>query len=127
MNGIVGCKPTRGLVSTAGVVPACRSLDCVSVLAVDVADAAAVLSVIAGYNPADPWSRPVPLPSAPPAPASPARAARRVRIAVGQDLDFCGDDAMRAAYHASVERIGEAIAAAGESVTRRDRRSPEGR
>ncbi|HKS53604.1 MAG TPA: amidase family protein, partial [Pseudonocardiaceae bacterium] len=32
MNGIVGCKPTRGLVSTAGVVPACRSLDCVSIL-----------------------------------------------------------------------------------------------
>ena len=112
MNGIVGCKPTRGLVSTAGVVPACRSLDCVSVLAVDVADAAAVLSVIAGYDPADPWSRRV---HRLPAPASPARAARRVRIAVGQDLDFCGDVPMRAAYHASVDRIAGAIAA-GESV-----------
>ena len=32
-NNIVGLKPTRGLVSTRGVVPACRSLDCVSVFA----------------------------------------------------------------------------------------------
>ena len=41
LNGIVGLKPTRGLVSTAGVVPACRSLDCVSVFASDLDDAAA--------------------------------------------------------------------------------------
>ena len=41
MNGIVGLKPTRGLVGTSGVVPACRSLDCVAVFARDVADAAA--------------------------------------------------------------------------------------
>jgi allophanate hydrolase len=42
MNGIVDCKPTRGLISTAGVVPACRSLDWVSILTANVADAAAV-------------------------------------------------------------------------------------
>lgn len=47
MNGIVGLKPTRGLVSTAGVVPACRSLDCVSVFAPDVAGARDVLAVLA--------------------------------------------------------------------------------
>jgi allophanate hydrolase len=57
MNGIVGLKPTRGLVSTAGVVPACRSLDCVSVFASDLDDAQLVLSVLAGPDPADPWSR----------------------------------------------------------------------
>ena len=39
MNGIVGLKPTRGLISTTGVVAACRSLDCVSVFATTVADA----------------------------------------------------------------------------------------
>jgi allophanate hydrolase len=57
MNGIIGLKPTRGLVSTAGVVPACRSLDCVSVFATDIDDARLVLSVLAGPDPADPWSR----------------------------------------------------------------------
>jgi allophanate hydrolase len=57
MNGVVGLKPTRGLVSTAGVVPACRSLDCVSVFARDLDDAAAVLAVAAGPDDTDPWSR----------------------------------------------------------------------
>ena len=44
-NNLVGLKPTRGLLSTRGVVPACRSLDCVSVFARTCADAAAVLAV----------------------------------------------------------------------------------
>ena len=57
LNGIVGLKPTRGLVPTTGVVPACRSLDCVSVFTTDVPDAADVLAVLAGPDPADPWSR----------------------------------------------------------------------
>ena len=60
MNGIVGVKPTRGLVSTVGVVPACRSLDCVSIFATEVADATAVLDVAAGYSPDDPWGRRAP-------------------------------------------------------------------
>jgi len=46
-NGIVGLKPSRGLVSIDGVVPACRSIDCVSVFARTVADAAVVLDVLA--------------------------------------------------------------------------------
>jgi allophanate hydrolase len=57
MNGIVGLKPTRGLVSVDGVVPACRSLDCVSVFARSVDDAADVLDVLAFPDPHDPWSR----------------------------------------------------------------------
>ena len=55
-NNIVGLKPTPGRVSSAGVVPACRSIDCVSVLALTVADAAQVLSVIEGPDPADAYS-----------------------------------------------------------------------
>src|SRR5580704_17578620 len=47
-NNIVGLKPTRGLVSASGTVPACRSLDCVSVFALTVPDAAAVLEAIRG-------------------------------------------------------------------------------
>ena len=57
MNGIVALKPSLGLVPARGVVPACRSLDCVSVFAQTVADAAAVLAVIAGPDAADPYSR----------------------------------------------------------------------
>ena len=56
-NHIVGCKPTPGRVSTAGVLPACRSLDCVSVFALTAGDAATVLSVIEGADAADDYSR----------------------------------------------------------------------
>ncbi len=47
-NNLIGCKPTPGIVSTDGVVPACRSLDCVSLLTLTVADAATVFPVLAG-------------------------------------------------------------------------------
>ena len=60
-NGIVGMKPTRGRLSTVGVVPACRSLDCVSTFATSVDGAARAADVAAGYDPADPWSTPVPV------------------------------------------------------------------
>jgi allophanate hydrolase len=60
-NGIVGVKPTRGLVGSAGVVPACRSLDCVSVFSPDVEGGRRALAALAGLDPADPYSR-VPLP-----------------------------------------------------------------
>lgn len=56
-NNIVGLKPTRGLISLAGVVPACRSLDCVSVFAMTCADAYQILKVSARKDPADPFSR----------------------------------------------------------------------
>jgi allophanate hydrolase len=57
MNGIAGVKPTRGLLPTVGVVPACRSLDCVSVFAADVAEAAEVAGLAAGPVAGDPWGR----------------------------------------------------------------------
>ncbi len=56
-NGIVGLKPTRGALSTKGVVPACRTLDCVSIFALSCADAARVLDVAGGFDIADPYSR----------------------------------------------------------------------
>ena len=55
-NGLVGLKPTPGRVSTFGVLPACRTLDCVSIFAHSVDDAAQVLSVIEGPDDADPYS-----------------------------------------------------------------------
>src|SRR5215510_4661651 len=57
LSNIAGLKPSLGLVSTAGVVPACRTLDCVSVLALTVDDAFAALAAIAGFDNADPYSR----------------------------------------------------------------------
>ncbi len=56
-QNLVGLKPTRGWLSTRGVVPACRSLDCVSVFALTVEDAALVARIAGGFDPADPFSR----------------------------------------------------------------------
>jgi allophanate hydrolase len=60
LNGIVGLKPTRGWVSARGVVPACRSLDCMSILTARVHDAALVASVLGWFDPEDPYARPRP-------------------------------------------------------------------
>jgi len=62
-NGLVGIKPSRGLVSTRGVVPACRSLDCVTVLARGVTLARRVFEVMVDFDPADPYARRLPLAS----------------------------------------------------------------
>jgi allophanate hydrolase len=89
LNGIVGIKPTRGLLSTLGVVPACRSLDCVSIFARDVATASAVFRTACGRIPGDPWGR---------AGHRPRRNPADLRIAVGADLDFFGDVGQEKAY-----------------------------
>jgi allophanate hydrolase len=68
-TGTVGVKPSPGLASTAGLVPACHSLDCPSVFALTVADGALVLAAMAGPDAADPWTRPAPIPAAEPRPA----------------------------------------------------------
>jgi allophanate hydrolase len=57
LNGVVGLKPTRGRISTRGVVPACASLDCVAIFAASCADARAVLDVLDLYDEDDAWSR----------------------------------------------------------------------
>ncbi len=94
-NGIVGFKPSVGLIGTSGVVPACRSLDCVSLLSTDVATAGRVLAVAAGPDPGDPYSR------APPgaAPRLPWGAAG-ARVAVPRDdqMTFCEDERAAAAW-----------------------------
>ncbi len=58
-NNIVGLKPSLGLVATTGLVPACRSLDCVSIFALTTDDAFASLAAIAGPDRDDPFSRPL--------------------------------------------------------------------
>lgn len=59
-NNIVGHKPTRGLLSNYGVFPACRSLDCVSIFAGSCFDAQQILSITAGLDSQDSYSRPMP-------------------------------------------------------------------
>jgi allophanate hydrolase len=61
-NNLVGWKPTRGLVSTRGVVPACRSLDCVSVFSLTCADSQALARIVSQFDTADPFARPLPPP-----------------------------------------------------------------
>jgi len=100
LGNIVGLKPSLGLVSTAGVVPACRTLDCVSLLALTVDDAFAALAAIAGPDAADPYSRPRRL-------GAPGALPRGLRLGVpmpGQRL-FFGDQAAAAAYDAALARL----------------------
>ncbi|RJS46165.1 allophanate hydrolase [Nocardioides cavernaquae] len=92
-NGLVGLKPSKGLVPTTGTVPACASLDCVTVMTRTVARAREVFTVIAGPDAADPWSRAVPQR---PTPARPV-----IAVPVG-DLDL--DPPHQVAWEASVAR-----------------------
>lgn len=86
-NGIVGLKPTRGLVSARGVLPASRSLDCVSVFTRTVSDARAVLAVVTGHDPEDPWSRAAPGPAAAAVPPDGLRVGLPLDGQVEADLD----------------------------------------
>ena len=61
LNNIVGLKPTLGAVSTRGVVPACRTLDCVSVFALTTPDAWEIHAMMAGFDAADALSRDIAL------------------------------------------------------------------
>jgi allophanate hydrolase len=100
LNNIVGLKPSVGLVSTYGVVPACRTLDCVSVFALTVDDAFAALDVIAGPDHNDAYSRPRPL-------ARLGAMAPGVRIGVPKPAQrlFFGDKTSESVYDAAMARF----------------------
>ncbi|MEO1089179.1 MAG: allophanate hydrolase [Pseudomonadota bacterium] len=103
LNGIVGLKPSLGAISTRGVVPACRTLDCVSVFAATVADAWSAYAVLARYDEGDPYARP--------------RAASRawttmptvMRIGVPNAASrrFFGDDLQAAAFASVMTKLEE--------------------
>jgi len=99
-NNIVGLKPSRGLISNTGVVPACRSLDCVSIFALSADDAADVLAVAKGFDPADPFSRQEEAASAPAAVKG-----ARFGIPRAADLEFFGNREGATLFAAMVERI----------------------
>ena len=107
-NNIVGLKPSRGLLSMRGVVPACRSLDCLSIFALTVADAVCVFDASRRLDRADPYARALPL--------ARARIAVPFRFGVPapNQLEFFGDEAAAFAFHDAVERLrslgGEPVA-----------------
>jgi allophanate hydrolase len=99
-NGLVGVKPTRGLVSTTGVLPACRSLDCVTTLTRDVETARLALSAMVSFDSEDPWARPRPVAL----PPGVAKVMTTVGIPVrGLDLD----EAARSAWDRAVAHAGD--------------------
>lgn len=98
-NNIVGLKPTPGLVSTGGVVPACRSLDCVSVFALTCEDAQRVFEVMRCFDPADVYARPDVRETA----RYHGSAARfRCGVPAATQLEFFGDTAAQAAFGQSL-------------------------
>jgi len=99
LNNIVGLKPSRGLISTRGVVPAAQSVDCVSIFARTVAMAARVLRVAHGHDPEDPYARALTLRSD----AFPPR----FRFGVPSTLEFFGDLESEAAFQHAVQRLRE--------------------
>src|ERR1700704_651647 len=100
LNNIVGLKPSLGLVSTHGVVPACRTLDCVSVFALTVDDAWTALAAMAGPDRAHPYSRNRRLGTPGAMPPHMKLGAPRI----GQRL-FFGDRQYEIGYGAALERL----------------------
>jgi allophanate hydrolase len=93
---LIGCKPTRGLLSCVGVVPACRALDCVSIFAHNAADAATILQVVGKPDSADPFSRAISQ-----APAFP----KSFRFGVPSVLDFSNDPDTPALFAEAVRNL----------------------
>ncbi|MBI1889328.1 MAG: allophanate hydrolase [Burkholderiales bacterium] len=90
---LVGIKPTPGLVSTRGVVPACRSLDCISVFAHGVEEGWRVLSAMVGKDQEDPYSY---------SPRMLPPLVKKVRIGIPAQPEFFGDDEARKLYEHAV-------------------------
>ncbi|MDB5957749.1 allophanate hydrolase [Ramlibacter sp.] len=97
LNNIVGLKPSRGLVSARGVVPAAQSADCVSIFARTVGLAAQVLAQTAGYDAEDPYGRPLALASRPFPPA--------FSFGIPAQPEFFGDELARAGFEQAIRRL----------------------
>lgn len=98
-NNLVGWKPTRGVVSTRGVLPACRSLDCVSFFSLTCADSQALARVVSQFDAADPFAREIPGPI-PGLPSS-----FRIGIPAESQMQYFGDADSPRLFAAAVERL----------------------
>ena len=99
-NNLVGLKPTLGLLSGSGMVPACRSLDTVSIFALTAGDVQAVLGAAAAFDASDAYSRP-----AQPFGVDFSAGPFRFGVPRAQDLEFFGNDAAATLFNTSVERL----------------------
>jgi allophanate hydrolase len=97
LNGVIGFKPSRGMISTVGLVPACKSLDCITMMAGCIDDVDQVFEVIAGRDDDDAWSRD----------RGPRYGGGPIRVGLPPvaELEFFGDDQMRRAHLAFRDRL----------------------
>lgn len=100
LNNIVGLKPSLGILSTAGVLPACRTLDTVSIFTLTVDDAMIALDAMAGFDAADPYSKRRSIGAVGAFPSG-----IRVGVPRKTQLKFFGDDKASAAYELALERL----------------------
>ena len=96
-NNLVGIKPTPGLVPNVGVVPACRSVDVVTVFAATVGDGVAIRKVMDGFDAGDPYSRKAEQAKLP-------GTGLRIGVLEGAEREFFGNKAVEALYDAAIER-----------------------
>jgi allophanate hydrolase len=101
-NNIVGLKPTCGYLSTSGVVPACQSIDCVSIFALSADDASRVLAVAGGYDSADIYARPAPAERSASVAAAPSF---RFGVPRANQLEFFGDAESARLFAEAITRL----------------------
>ncbi len=99
-NHLVGLKPTKGRWSTRGIVPACRTLDCVTVFTAAAMDACLVDDVVAGFDAEDPYSRHIPEHN-----DVPVGGTFRVGIPARTQLQWCGDGESAVLFEHAVARV----------------------
>ncbi|AQA05365.1 amidase [Mycobacterium sp. MS1601] len=97
LNGVIGFKPSRGLISAVGLVPACKSLDCITLMAGCIDDVDRAFDVMAGRDDNDGWSRD----------RGPRYSGAPIRVGLPavDELEFFGDDAMKQAHLAFRHRL----------------------
>lgn len=102
-NNLVGLKPSKGLLSTQGVVPACRSLDTVSIFTLTCDDASLVFNIAQDYDSADPYSRKNPFSNSP-RNAGEAQGEITLGVPYSAQLQFFGNDASERDFFSSLNQ-----------------------
>lgn len=97
-NNIVGLKPTKGRFSNRGLLPACKSLDCISIFALTVVDADLVANVLEAYDPLDSYSRKHPK-------NVPAHFSSKLKFAIPEKLNFFGDEQSEKVFQQTVQLL----------------------